>query len=82
MLALASFTDMLPAKHIDSVEDKVFEATASINDFFAEHVQAKNAFLIICGLTMDILIVGQIIYFLFYQDSWRWMFAMIMFYFC
>ena len=81
-LALASFTNILPAKHIDCIEDKVFEYTEGLNLLFTLKVFAKYVFLIICGTMMDILIVSQMIYFLFYQKSWRWLFAMIMFYGC
>ena len=65
-LALASFTDFLPAKHIDCIEDKVFEYTEELNRYFTLNIVAKNVFLIICGAMMDILIVSQMVYFLFY----------------
>jgi hypothetical protein len=45
------------AEEVACVSDKIFEWTTSINNFFRDNVGAKNAFIIISGLFMDIMVL-------------------------
>ena len=80
-LAMAASGHMLPQKDIECIEDKSFIYTGGINQYFLARPWARNTFLILCGAMMDILIVSMFIYFLLFQESWRWLLAMAMFYF-
>lgn len=80
-LAMAASGHMLPQKDIECIEDKSFTSTEAINQYFLAWPWARNTFLIICGAMMDILIVSMFIYFLLFQESWRWLVAMALFYF-
>lgn len=65
-LAMAASGHMLPQKDIECIEDKSFMYTESINQYFLARPFARNAFLIVCGGMMDILIVSMFIYFLLF----------------
>lgn len=47
----------LLAENIACIEDKVFNITGSLNDYFASNQTAKHVFMIVCGLLMDIMVL-------------------------
>lgn len=63
------------------IEDKFFEWTADINQYFHENRGVKNVYLVICGLFMDIMVLTQFYRFALYGKSWRLPIAMLSFYF-
>ena len=80
-LSLASFAPgMLPEEHITWIRDEFFVHTESINQYFADHSQIKNVFLIFCSLCMDITMVTGMVVFVIYGKTWRLPIALIMFY--
>ncbi len=82
LLTIVSLTQsFLLNEKVACIEDKLFDWTEAINEYFAENAQAKNTFLIVCGLFMDIMVLTQFIRFAFYGKSWRFPLAMLAFYF-
>ena len=64
---LAITTDaMIPVNPIECIQDNLLDATAPVNNYFADHEYAKNTFMIICGLMMDVLMLSQFFYFAFF----------------
>ncbi len=47
----------LVADPIECIEDRVFDFTAGLNNFFAEKKAAKFTFMIVCGLMMDVMVL-------------------------
>lgn len=81
MLALASFAPgILPKNPVPCLRDELFVKTAGVNQYFAEHTGVKNAFMIFCGLCMDILMVVGFVVFAIHGKSWRLALALGMFY--
>jgi len=65
---------------IACIEDRVFDSTAAVNAFFATHRSAKFAYMIICGLMMDIMVLTQFYRFAMYGTTWRFLICIGTFY--
>ncbi len=70
----------LVADPIDCIEDRVFDFTAGLNEFFYTHQQAKFTFMIICGLMMDIMVLTQFYRFAMFGTTWRFLICIGFFY--
>ena len=70
----------LVADPIECIEDRVFDFTAGVNNFFAENKSAKFTFMIICGLMMDIMLLTQFYRFAMFGTSWRFLMCLGSFY--
>ena len=62
------------------LDDKLFDITTNLNNYFAQHKGAKHAFMIICGLMMDIMVVVSFYRFALKGTTWRLLIAMVVFY--
>lgn len=62
------------------IEDRLFDATEHLNTYFAENTEMRNAFMIICGLFMDVMVLTQFYRFAKYGTTWRLPIAMFAFY--
>lgn len=62
------------------LDDKLFDLTTNLNNYFAQHVGAKHAFMITCGFMMDIMVVVSFYRFALKGSSWRLPLAMVVFY--
>ncbi|CDW72690.1 UNKNOWN [Stylonychia lemnae] len=62
------------------MEDRLFDLTEGLNSYFAQNDRMRDAFLIICGLLMDIMVLTQFYRFARYGTSWRLPIAMFAFY--
>ena len=65
---------------VQCIDDKLFDATANLNNYFAQHKSAKHAFMIICGLMMDIMVIVSFYRFAIKGSSWRLPLALFVFY--
>lgn len=70
----------LVADPIACIEDRIFDLTAGLNDYFATHVSAKFTMMIICGLMMDIMVLTQFYRFAMFGSSWRFLICLATFY--
>jgi len=70
----------LVADPIECIEDRIFQATAVFNNFFATHETAKFTFMIICGLMMDTMVLTQFYRFSMFGTSWRFLMCLGTFY--
>ncbi len=70
----------LVADPIECIEDRIFQATAVFNNFFATHETAKFSFMIICGLMMDTMVLAQFYRFSMFGTSWRFLMCLGTFY--
>lgn len=70
----------LVADPIECIEDRVFDFTAGVNNFFAENKSAKFTFMIIAGLMMDIMLLTQFYRFAMFGTSWRFLMCIGSFY--
>jgi len=68
------------SENVGCITDKIFEMTASINNYFATNVTQKHIFMIICGGMMDVMVITTFCRFCFYGTSWRLILALIVFY--
>ena len=82
-LSLATVTQsFIVSDNVACFEDKFFDATEQLNKFFTYNVAAKNAFMIVCGLMMDIMVLTQFYRFAFFGTTWRLIIALMTFYIC
>ena len=65
---------------VSCFEDKLFDMTTGLNNYFAQNVNSKHAFMITCGLMMDIMILTSFYRFALYGSTWRFVIAMFTFY--
>lgn len=70
----------LVSENIACIEDKVFNLTSKLNEYFSENYAAKHAYMIICGLLMDVMVLSQFYRFGMYGTTWRFPIALLMFY--
>ena len=70
----------LVADPIECIEDRIFDATAGLNTFFATHQSAKFTFMILCGLMMDIMVLTQFYRFAMFGTTWRFLICIGVFY--
>lgn len=70
----------LISENIACIEDKVFNMTTKLNNYFQHNQTAKHAFMIICGLLMDIMVLSQFYRFAMHGTTWRFPIALLMFY--
>jgi hypothetical protein len=81
MLTVATLSQsFLMAEKVKCLEDKLFVYTDPINKYFQQHIQAKHAFMIVCGLMMDIMVLVQVYRFALQGSTWRLPMAFIAFY--
>ena len=67
MLTIVSLNQsFLMREAVACMEDRFFDLTAGINHYFAENRGVKNAYLIVCGLFMDIMVLTQFYRFAIY----------------
>lgn len=58
MLTIVSLSStFLLSEHVACIEDKMFNMTERLNTYFAENLEMRDAFMIICGLAMDIMVL-------------------------
>ena len=72
--------NLLMSDRVACLDDKLFDITTNLNNYFAQHTSAKHAFMIICGLMMDIMVVVSFYRFALYGSTWRLPLAMLVFY--
>jgi hypothetical protein len=72
--------NFLMTSPVACIEDKLFTWTASVNEFFKETPAAKHAYMIICGLLMDVMVLTQFYRFAIHGTTWRFPLAILMFY--
>jgi hypothetical protein len=81
MLTVVTLTQsFLVTEHVACIEDKIFTWTTAINQFFINSPPAKHAYMIICGLLMDIMVLGQFYRFAMHGTTWRFPMCLVMFY--
>jgi hypothetical protein len=71
LIVTIATSDLLPSIHVACYEDKILNWTSGINNYFREEVQTKFAFMIICGLMMDGLIIATFSIYVLYGTTWR-----------
>jgi hypothetical protein len=70
----------LVSENVGCIEDKIFNMTENLNKFFQQNEKAKFAFMIICGLMMDVMLLVQFYRFGMYGTTWRFPLTILMFY--
>jgi len=70
----------LVADPIECIEDRIFDLTSGLNNFFATHQSTKFTFMIICGLMMDVMVLTQFYRFAVFGSSWRFFLTLLSFY--
>lgn len=65
---------------VKCLDDKLFDWTTDINNYFAEHIDAKHGFMITCGLMMDIMVMVSFYRFALIGSTWRLPIALTLFY--
>lgn len=65
---------------VTCIYDAAFLWTTDLNNYFAEHLYAKHAFMIICGLMMDVMVVVSLYRFAIHGSTWRFPIALLAFY--
>ncbi|CAI2372230.1 unnamed protein product [Moneuplotes crassus] len=81
-LAAASLAPgILPNEDIKCIKDEFFIQTEGINDYFATHPIMQDAFMIFCGLCMDVTMVVGLVVFAIHGKTWRLPITLAMFYF-
>lgn len=82
LLTVVSLTQsFLLNEKVACIEDKLFDWTSQVNNYFAENIKMRNFYLILCGLFMDIMVLTQFIRFALYGKTWRLPIATLGFYF-
>ena len=81
-LILAMVGGVLPVyDDIDCVWDFGFEVFANANKYFLANLKYLHAFMIICGMMIDVIIVTQLVLFIITkQNTWRYFLCMVVFY--
>ncbi|CAI2372888.1 unnamed protein product [Moneuplotes crassus] len=80
LIVAASFPGILPKEDIECIKDVIFEFTWKVNQFFDNNTSSKHAFMIVCGLAMDITVLGGLLTFVFKGKTWRLPIVMTLFY--
>ena len=80
LLIFALVPGVLPVKPVPCIEDSVFEWFKGVNHYFKEHPGGKHAWMIICGLMMDAMVVWLFARWAIFGKTWRLFIAYIMFY--
>lgn len=65
--------------NIDCVDDKLMTLTDSFNSFFANNNAGRHALIIIGSLSVDIVFVFTVLYWVLFGKSWRLMVTYLMF---
>lgn len=74
------FGFLFPDKHVDCMEDLLFDWTESLNNFFAANVYYKNLLLIIASLSLDLSELYLIFIWIFCGKSYRFCASLSIFY--
>ena len=84
ILAVLTFvaleSSLIMSPELDCIQDKIFDLTSNLNNYFAQHIAAKHTFMIICGLMMDIMIIVSFYRFALKGSTWRFPIALLIFY--
>ena len=72
--------NLLMSDRVECLDDKLFDITTNLNNYFTQHTSAKHAFMIICGLMMDIMVIVSFYRFALKGSTWRLPIAMLVFY--
>ena len=79
-------SDFLPHKDVKCREDFMHLYTRDLNKYFAENVETRKAYMIMCGLLMDSMVFMIFIVFALKGTTWRIVIALAVFqltkYFC
>lgn len=80
-LAAASLAPgILPNEDIACIKDQFFIQTEGINEYFIAHPHLQDAFMILCGLCMDVTMVVGLVVFAVHGKTWRLPMTLGMFY--
>jgi len=71
-------TDMVPAGQC--IIDYTFEMSASLNIWFREHIELKDAYMIYSAFLMDVLMFTFMVLFYFHWNTIRLVFSLLLFY--
>lgn len=81
MLTIVSLTSsFLINEEVACIEDRLFDATEDLNKYFGDHPEVRNAYMIVCGLFMDIMVLTQFYRWTRYGTTWRLPMCMFGFY--
>lgn len=81
VLTIATLSqDFLMAERVHCIEDKFFVWTKPLNTFLTDNIPLKHAFMIICGLLMDIMVLVSFYRFALKGSTWRFPLSLLMFY--
>ena len=64
-------SDLLPHKDIQCKVDFMHQMTSELNKYMIENIETRQAYMIICGLMMDILVIMVFVIFALRGTTWR-----------
>jgi hypothetical protein len=72
-------SDLLPHKDIQCKVDFMHQMTSELNKYMIENIETRQAYMIICGLMMDILVIMVFVIFALRGTTWRIVIAIALF---
>lgn len=64
-------SDLLPHKDVQCKVDFMHQMTSGLNKYMIENIETRQAYMIICGLMMDILVIMVFVIFALKGTTWR-----------
>jgi hypothetical protein len=64
-------SDLLPHKDVQCKVDFMHQMTSELNKYMIENIETRQAYMIICGLMMDILVIMVLVIFALRGTTWR-----------
>jgi hypothetical protein len=64
-------SDLLPHKDVQCKVDFMHQMTSELNKYMIENIETRQAYMIICGLMMDILVIMVFVIFALRGTTWR-----------
>ena len=64
-------SDLLPHKDVQCKVDFMHQMTSELNKYMIENIETRQAYMIICGLMMDIRVIMVFVIFALRGTTWR-----------
>lgn len=68
---------LLPKNDVDCIEDKLFNVTTGVNNFFSEHLVFKKIVMIFSSLLVDIYVLTSFLNYVLFSKSTKFLFSLV-----
>jgi len=72
-------SDLLPHKDVECKIDFMHQITSELNTYMKENIETRQAYMIMCGLMMDVLVIMVFVIFALRGTTWRIVIAIAFF---